>query len=217
MNNKIYENAEQEVFKKLIHCGYPKNSIIMEARINNQYIADIIVIDIKTNIPLMIIEVKVANHSNKNLVINRAYSVLCRFYNNINEPVKTIAAIFSIDKNELEFIDCTEAIKERDAKYLVKKYTLPTYDMLTSGSLEKVIEGIENKQTKRINVLKHLCWELFPIICICLLVLDACDIYVLSTLRLMVIAACFLVLLIPCFKEIKIGEISLKEQIEKEK
>ena len=62
-----------------------------------------------------------------------------------------------------------------------------------------------------------LCWAVFPTVCLALILLDAFGVYTLSTLRLITVGAGAIAALIPCFKEIKIGEISLKHQIEKQK
>ena len=62
-----------------------------------------------------------------------------------------------------------------------------------------------------------LCWGVFPFVCLTLILLDAFGVYTLSTLRLITVGAGAIATLIPCFKEIKIGEISLKHQIEKQK
>ena len=47
--------------------------------------------------------------------------------------------------------------------------------------------------------------------------MDAFEIYTFSALRLIVIGAGAAIILLPCFKEIKIGEVLLKKEIEKEK
>ena len=54
-------------------------------------------------------------------------------------------------------------------------------------------------------------------ICVILIVLDALGIYTFSVLRLCVVGAGVALTLVPCFKEIKIGEISLVNEIEKQK
>jgi len=82
---------------------------------------------------------------------------------------------------------------------------------------QKSINQKQQKQEHNITVLKILCWRILPVICIALVLLDAFEIYTLSLLRLITIGAGVIALLIPCFKEIKIGEISLRNEIEKQK
>ena len=100
---------------------------------------------------------------------------------------------------------------------MVNNYELPAYQTLTLGAKRKSIKQKEEKQTKNLNVLKLLCWIILPIICVGLLLLDAFEIYTFSALRLIVIGAGAAIILLPCFKEIKIGEVLLKKEIEKEK
>ena len=56
-----------------------------------------------------------------------------------------------------------------------------------------------------------------PLLCGVFIVLDALGIYVFSTLRLIAIGVTFVIILLPCFKEISIGEITLKNVIEKQR
>ena len=66
-------------------------------------------------------------------------------------------------------------------------------------------------------MLKVICWAVLPAVGLALVLLDAFEIYTLSSLRLITVAAGAVAILIPCFKEIKIGEIHLNNQIEKQK
>ena len=63
--------------------------------------------------------------------------------------------------------------------------------------------------------MKTICWVIIPSVCLALILFDAFGIYTLSTLRLITVGDCAIAALIPCFSEIKIGDISLKYQIEK--
>ena len=146
-----------------------------------------------------------------------AFKSLQRYYNKITTPVKAIAAILDRQKGQLEFIDFTEAIKENDFDRAINNYKLPLYEILKIGARQNVINHEREKQKQRFNVLKMLCWGVFPFVCLTLILLDAFGVYTLSTLRLITVGAGAIATLIPCFKEIKIGEISLKHQIEKQK
>ena len=164
----------------------------------------------------MLIEVKSCSERTRTYVKKTAYETLKRYYTKSNVPVKAIAAIFDRDKGELEFVDFTEAIKEDDYEKLINDYKLPTYETLSVGAQRKAIKQKEEKQAQSINVLKLLSWVIVPIICVILLVLDALEVYKFSTLRLITIGVCIAIILLPCFKEIKIGEVLLKKEIEKE-
>lgn len=121
------------------------------------------------------------------------------------------------EEKSLNFIDFTEAIKDNSLDQAIYNYTLPAYDTLTTGAKRKAINRQKEKQKKNITFLKILCWLILPLICLTLVLLDAFGIYKLSTLRLLTVGAGAVVMLIPCFKEIKIGEILLKNQIENQK
>lgn len=209
--------SENLVLQALIEVGYPKNSILLEGQLDSHRYVDFIVVDTDSNLPLMFIEVKSCSEKTRKYVKEKAFETLRRYYTTSNMPVKAVAAIIDRDKGELEFIDYTEAIKEKDYKKLIGNYKLPTYDTLSVGAQRKSIKQKEEQQTRNINVLKVLSWIVIPIICLGFLLLDAFEIYTFTTLRLIVIGVCIAIILLPCFKEIKIGEVLLKKEIEKEK
>ena len=94
---------------------------------------------------------------------------------------------------------------------------MPPYDILTIGARQKAIQKKEDRQRKSINTLKLLCWCILSVVCVILLILDALEVYIFSILRLCVVGVGAALTLVPCFKEIKIGEISLINEIEKQK
>ncbi len=216
-NMREHNNYEHAVLEKLLEYGYPQNSIVLEAKLDARYYADIVVNDLETGIPLMIIEVKSCSERTHKSVRDLSYKSLIKYHDKTKFPIKAIAAIYDRDKEALEFIDFTEAIKENDIERMVVNYTLPSYNTLTTGAKKKARDNEETEQRKRINVLKIICWGIFPAICFALVLLDAFGLYELSVLRLITIGAGAVAALIPCFKEIKIGELSLKNQIENDK
>lgn len=213
----LEKDFETMLLNYLLEKGYPRNSIVLEGKIDARMRPDFIIVDIDTGLPLMIIELKACGIRTHDGVKKIAFETLKRFYEKSSVPLKTVAAIFDRDKNILKFIDFTEAIKENNYDSLVNDYELPTYQTLTVGAKRKSIKQNEEKQTKNLNILKLLCWIILPIIGIGLLLLDAFKVYTFSTLRLIVIGALAAVVLLPCFKEIKIGEVLLKKEIEQEK
>ena len=208
---------ESIVMDALISMGYPKESIVLEGQIDARRFVDIIINDLDTGLPLMMIEIKSCGERTQTAVRKIAFDSLKRYYEKATTPVKAVAAILDRQKVELEFIDFTEAVKENDYDRAIYNYKLPPYEILKIGARQKVINHEREKQKQRFNVLKILCWGVFPIVCLTLILLDAFGLYTLSTLRLITVGAGAIATLIPCFKEIKIGEISLKHQIEKQK
>lgn len=205
--------TESIVVEELLSIGYPRNSIIMEGQLEARKIVDFVIVDTETWLPLMMIEVKSCNVRTSSIVEQNAFKDLKKYYDN-NIPVKAVAAIVNRDEQKLKFIDFTEAVKENDFARKVDDYLLPEYEDLTIGAKQKVIKEKEIKQEKNINVLKRLCWKILPPIGGAILLLDALGIYTLSVLRLIVIGVIASITLIPCFKEITIGQVSLKQLAE---
>ena len=208
---------ESIVMDELLAHGYPKESIVLEGQVDTRRFVDFIINDIDTGLPMMMIEMKSCGERTQTAVRQLAFDSLKRYYNKSASPIKAVAAILDREKKKLEFIDYTEAVKEDNFDRAVNDYSLPPYDILTIGARQKAINQQKEKQKRNITVLKVLCWGIFPLVCLALVLLDAFGIYTFSTLRLIAIGAGAVITLIPCFKEIKIGEISLKNQIEKQK
>ena len=224
--NRDINDYERIVVEHLLSCGYPKVSIVLEGKLDERCFADIVVNDTSTGLPMMMIEIKSCSHRTRDGVRRMAYESLRRWY--AISPIKAVAAILDRDQGELELVDYTEAIKENDFKCATENYKLPPYEILIIGARQKAIDkqkkdkeqkivAIKKEQEQKITALKILCWIILPIACIILVVLDAVGIYPFSALRLIAIGAVAGVTVLPCFKEIKIGEISLKNEIEQEK
>jgi len=208
---------ESIVMDELLAHGYPKESIVLEGQVDTRRFVDFIINDIDTGLPMMMIEMKSCGERTQTAVRQLAFDSLKRYYNKNASPIKAVAAILDREKKKLEFIDYTEAVKEDNFDRAVNDYSLPPYEILTIGARQKAINQQKEKQKRNITVLKVLCWGILPLVCLALVLLDAFGIYTFSTLRLVAIGAGAVITLIPCFKEIKIGEISLKNQIEKQK
>lgn len=218
-NEREMFDVEKIVFNELLSCGYPKESIIMEGKLDSRRFADFVIIDVHTKLPMMIIEVKTCGERTQKSVKKLAFESLKRCYDNDKNPVKAVAVIVNRFEQKLEIIDFTEAVKENDYDRAIEDYILPPYDILTIGARQKAIQKKEDRQRKSINTLKLLCWCILPVVCVILLILDALEVYTFSILRLCVVGVGVgaALTLVPCFKEIKIGEISLINEIEKQK
>ena len=214
-NRELFE-YEKVVMDELLSYGYPEESIVLEGKLDARRYVDFIVVDISTGLPLMMIELKACSERTYTSIRQLAFSALKNNYEKCSSPIKAIAAIMDKEVGTLEFIDFTEAIKDNNFERAINDYKLPSYEILTIGARQKAITKQKEEQKKKIAALKWLCWGVFPLIFLSLILLDYFDIYNLSTLRLTAIGVGAAVTLIPCFKEIKIGEITLKNIIEKE-
>lgn len=210
-------DSERIVFDALIQRGYPKNSIVIEGKLDSRRYVDFVVNDIATGIPMMMIEVKTSGERTLDSVKRLSFESLKRNYEGYDLPIKAVAAILNKVEKRLEFIDFTEAIKENNYDRLVDDYTLPEYEILIIGAKQKAVQKQESKNKENIHTLRRLCWFVWPPLGLALILLDAFGVYPLSTLRLIVIGAIAVITLIPRFKEIKIGELSLKNVIEQQK
>lgn len=215
--NKEFVESEKIVFDQLIANGYPKESIVLEGQLDFNRFVDFTINDIGTGLPMMMIEVKSYQNGNQAIVRRAAFETLKRYYEKNQSPIKAVAAILSRNEKNVEFIDFTDAIKNNDFNQAINNYHLPPYEILISGAQRKAISKQKKNQEKNIVALKWICWVIIPFLCLVLILLDAFGIYIFSTLRLVTIGVGTGVLLIPCFKEIRIGEITLKNIIEKNK
>lgn len=213
----MYTQAEQKVYEELKQI-YPVNSIVSNVplRDKSNYYADFLIIDEKTKIPVMVIEVKYIIERKQDAE-RRAFESLIRLMATSNYPLKAIGAIVVDGTKKIEYVDFTEALANSDYELREENYSLPSYDMLTTGTEQKEINHEKAKQKKRIDVLKWICWAIIPLICVSFFVVDYFEFYEITTLRLILLGALGVAILIPCFQEIKIGEISLKRKIEKSK
>lgn len=210
-------DQERAVYDALIQRGYPKNSIIVEGKLDRRRYADFVINDVATGLPMMMIEVKTGGERTLEAVKKLSFERLKRSYEGYDLPIKAVAAILNKVEQRLEFIDFTEAIQENNYDCLVDNYILPEYEILIIGAQQKAVQKQEAKNRKSINTLRCLCWRVWPIIGLALVLLDAFGVYSFSTQRLIVFGAVVVITLVPCFKEITIGELSLKSAIEQQK
>lgn len=216
INREMYDQ-ERIVYDTLIQHGYPKNSIVIEGKLDSRRYVDFVINDVATGLPMMMIEVKAGGERTLDAVKKLSFESLKRNYEGYDLPIKAVAAILNKVDRRLEFIDFTEAIKENDFDRLVEDYILPEYEILIIGAKQKAVQKQEAKNKKSINTLRWLCWLIWPLLGLALILLDAFDVYSLSTLRLIVLGVIVVITLVPCFKEITVGEVSLKNAIEHQK
>lgn len=208
-------NAESVVMDALLANGYPRDSIVYGGYSKGQT-ADFVINDVETLLPLMIIEVKVCRtNANYKMISDRAFKSLKQSYEQFQTPVKTIAAILC--GNKIVYIDFTDAIIHDSIEYAIDNCILPPYSILTIGAWEKSIKKQIRDREQKMVPLKNICWKITPFVALILIVLDALGKYELSELRLIIIGTCIGIMLIPCFKEIKVGDFSIKNALEKQK
>lgn len=206
------KQLELLVVEKLKQFGYPDDAIATDWKNGNHRI-DIIVFDNVTNIPVMIVECKhIDNVCNLESVKNQ----LRMYSDSLDYPVRTYAAI-STKKDDLQFYDFTERLKDPTIPISQCGPTsIPTYETIKTGAKSKFIDSQKKKKRKYITGLRIVCWGIIPALTVGLGVLDAIDLYPLTTERLILLGILLLALLLPFFGEVKVGELTLSHKQEGE-
>ena len=88
---------------------------------------------------------------------------------------------------------------------LLGKNTAPSVASASSNSAKKPY-----RKKRRRDSLKQICWCVFPLAVMLLLVADGIGVYIFTTERLLVLGACILVILLPCFSEISIKDFTMR-------
>ena len=92
IEREMYDQ-ERIVYEALIQRGYPKNSIIIEGKLDSRRYVDFIINDIATGIPIMMIEVKTGGERTLEAVKKLSFENLKRNYEGYDLPIKAVAAI----------------------------------------------------------------------------------------------------------------------------
>lgn len=208
----VGEQMELKVLEKLKQLGYPDEVIATEWK-NKNYHIDFMIFDNATNIPLMIIECKRVNNTHS---LEAAVNQLRIYSDSLDYPVRAYAAT-STEKDDLQFYDFTNKLKDSTIPISQCGPTrIPAYETIKTGAKSKFIDLQKKKKRKYITGLRVVCWGVIPATTVGLGVLDAIDLYSLTTERLILFGLLLLSLLLPFFGEIKVGELTLSHKQEGE-
>ncbi len=216
---ELEKNTANAFINYLIQHGYPKESIAIEWGDKN-YSVDIAILDLDTNIPISIYEIKgKKNKSSYEFGIKQ----LKRYTSNLGYAVKT-GLIFGKDGSPyFEYYDVTNAVYSdapidweelRQQERIVEPYK---YESLLAGSKSKIIDKKKKDQKKYVDKFKRECWFVITPIMLILLVLEYLGKYTFTTERLIVLGVLLVVIILPYFKAIKIGDVSLDRDTKEEK
>lgn len=198
---------ELSVVNKLIDAGYPKDAIVTDWRSKNRRI-DIVVLDVDTKIPLMIIECKTQSGQYK---YDALVSNLRSYRNCFDYPVRVFVAF--VGNTGVEFYDFTDEVNDSSRlSSEFKPVTIPNYDSLRIGAESKYLNTQKKKRKTYINGLKAVCWGIIPALVIMFFLLDAFTSYHLTTERLILLGGLLLSIMLPFFGEIKVGDITLSNK-----
>ncbi len=205
---KLEMELELLCVEKLKEEGYPQDAILTEWQYKN-YRFDIAVVDVKTQLPLMIIECKRAYNKSR---LESAINQLRKYCNDFDYPVRACVALYT-GNGTFDYYDVTETIKDtRNRIEDLKAVGIPPYEAIRSGSESRLHFIQKNNKKKYINGLRWACWLIIPLLAVTLGILDALCCYKLTTERLILFGIILISLLLPFFGEIKIGELTFSQK-----
>ena len=82
----LEKDFETMILNYLLEKGYPRNSIVLEGKIDARMRPDFIIVDIDTGLPLMIIELKMCGIRMRDAVRKMSFETLKRYYIKIAHP-----------------------------------------------------------------------------------------------------------------------------------
>lgn len=212
---ELHKNTANAFAKYLSSHGYPKDSIAFEW-VDNKFRVDIAILDISTNIPIAIYEVKERKDEND---FRRGVGQLVRYVNFIDLPI-TCGLVFPKQESPyFEYCDVTDIVSGTTQKSLneVKFYSddvepLSYYNQKIS-SKSMIVEKRKKENRRTINWFKIFCWMGVPITSLVLIILDRTGCLPLTSDRLIIDGVCLLFFFLPFIPsfviEIKFGDYSV--------
>jgi len=211
---ELHRNITDSFINYLKLHGYPDECIALEWG-DGRCAIDIAILAEDLVTPIAVYEVKVSKGRNSiQTGINQLKRAMQTF--DIAVPCNLV---FGADNDVgFEVFDVSGAVlnnEEIDIQSMLKPQqpTKPiSYKNIQAGTASKKISRAARKKQRRIDSLKPICWILFPLIAIALLVLDALGIYQLTSLRLLMLGSLVVIVLIPFFSEISLKDVTLKRK-----
>jgi len=213
---ELYKNTANALVEYLLAHGYPKDRIILEWG-NSNYAIDIVILANDYITPISIFEIKGGRTSQSFLMgieqLRRAVSFLdvnvqCTLvFGTDKEPFFTAYDVTSFVYGASPIQPFFDTIVDSSSYYPVE------YNYLASGANSKLCSRKLDKKQKRVDRMKWFCWYIIPPAAIAVLVLDKLNILPLTTERLIIISAIFIIVLLPFFSEISIKDFSMKRDI----
>lgn len=200
--SELTEHSLIESLKEyLIKHGYPEKSIILEYPLG-KYRADLVVIDLETNVPMQLFELK----SNKNQkVIDIGKHQLEKFLSEARKINTDIISYLVFPSNEYPYFETVSF----DA---LKKNTNINFDynnqINRSRSLN--LEIIKTRKAEAVDDLKEKINGLLLFIVI-LFILDILHVIEITTIRFYILIMISVLCILPNYEEIKIFNLELKK------
>ena len=214
---ELYKNTAEEFVQYLIKHGYPKDRIVFEWG-RKQCAVDIVIVadDLKT--PIAAFEIK-GTKSRQTIVTGIRQMKRAAEQLSLSVPM---SLVFGIKQPPFfQVLDISDIVyREEDVSaeevMSTKESSVPlSYDVINSSALGKNALKKEEAKKEKLDRFGKVCWTWIPILAAIILLLDAVNFYELTTERLMVLGALLIVILLPFFSELSLGDFSVKRNKEK--
>ena len=217
--------TEHEFIKKVkdfLHSkGVKSTNIICEYSPKGEHCHfDLAIISKKFDIPIAVIEIKIATSSSAYLYTTKSLEKLRSIY---NAEIPCYVIIMQEDIGVLDIVDATDYVYKRtlpgEFPKSINPENFPTYtELLRRFKILNEI-SIANETKKKQNSFKWVCWVILPIVIVVILLMDKYNFYPLSTYRLIIWGGLGVIILLPFFKEITVGSMFYikRDEAEEEK
>lgn len=203
MSLLVEKNLIENLKQYLISHGYPENSMIAEYKLG-KYRADLVVIDIETNSPMQLFELK-SNNNKRNVEMGRQQ--LSKFLQEARKLNADVIGYLVFPDDNLPFFKIINPETESTKK---DNFDLNYQDQIVRSRSAKT-EIIKTKKVETVDEFKKKINILLEVLSI-IFVLDVLEILNLNNIHLYLILIMILLYVLPYYEEIKIFNFELKKK-----
>jgi hypothetical protein len=207
---ELQKNTADAFIDYLKEHGYPEDCIATEWKSGN-YRIDIVVLDEDRHFPVAIYEVKGTKTENSLLL---GIDQLKTYIKSLGYPVEAGLVFHKKSPPFFEYVNLSgilfdDQIKKENLHILEDRQNIEplSYQNAKNSAIPKLNNNIREKKERKLNTFNAICWVLAGITTV-LLVLENLGIIEFSVERLILFGVTIVLLILPFFSEIKLGEIS---------
>jgi hypothetical protein len=205
-NKKVDTNREANLVKtfkeRLLQLGYPQESIISEYKLG-RYRADIVIIDIKTETPIQLFELK----TNKNIqTINMAKFQLKNYLDEAKKINADVIGYLILPSTDGTHFDVMQFDGEND---FIKNEMNFNYTDQVNRSRSIKAELLNNRKIEAVDGLKEKINTLLEVFFV-LFCFDIFNIIEITNIRFYLLITVSVLYVLPYYEEIKIFNLELK-------
>lgn len=214
---ELHKNTANAFINYLKQHGYPEDRIVTEWRLGN-YSVDIVVLDEHRFFPVAMYEVKGVKNKDS---VYQGVNQLKTFIKKLGYFVEVGLVFQKPDEPYFEYLHLSGELFDKENQkedYDDRQNVAPlSYENVKNSALPKRNDEILKKKERKLNGLWIVSWVLAFLSTI-LLVLENRGCIVFTYERLIVIGSIIVLILLPFFSEIKVGDISfIKDSTNKNK